>query len=215
VSSRDTSPLEELVRAVQAGDERAKHALYEQFNQLLQKYAHEYLRKCGCRTPSRHSSGITQSAWINVFKNIHQLKCAGSFVVWARKIVINKANEHLEQCIKTIPFAFLNGNSSHDAPEEGQPSKFATIYDPRPVMFSNLQVDEIRKLGRAISSKLGAILDLQITEDLDLHAIARRIGETYVNTHNIYYRGIAQIKKRLEEKNEEFEKRLSGRKTNV
>jgi RNA polymerase sigma factor (sigma-70 family) len=223
VSARNLpSPKEllKLLKAVLAGDEQAQHALYEMCNPQFRNFARKFLLRHGCSLPD-HSSEITDSAWSSIFINLGALRQFNSFIPWGLRIVRNEAYGHLRQCIATqqheVPIDSLNKRASDESQEKEITFEAASIVSTDKQFFAALLAREILELAKEISTKLYDILYLQMTEDLDLFAVAQCLGISYGSARTIRSRGIRELKKRLAEKSveEKLKKRLAKKKKDI
>lgn len=187
--------LNALLKAVVAGDERAKQTLYEEFKPPLHSFTKRYLQLKGCANPDEDSIEVEDSAWSKIFHNIGKLRNHDSFVRWIKQIIRNEANNHLQVCIeKQEDVSF----------EDVQNEPFAQIVSAEEVIASAERVEEILILAKTIHPKLPEILRLRFIEELSLCEIAALVDESYGNVRTLYSRGLKKLRAMLRDQEGEI-----------
>jgi DNA-directed RNA polymerase specialized sigma24 family protein len=185
------SPDVDLVLASQRGDEEAWRFLYERHDPKVDKIIKSLLWAKNCFDPTDHGAEAKGNCWKKGFINISELREPAKFPSWIGTIATNTAFEHLRaQCIQ---------QQNDFVPMDDAPVIRADVI-PLPILIEGaIMAKALYELADEISPRFGKILRMRV-EEYSFHEIASRMGETYVNVRNIFYRNLSRF-------NEEREKR--------
>ena len=190
MSPSDDSPsLEELIGAVDAGDEDAVEELYKESYRELLWFTVSRLRALGCWSLAEHAEDINSTAWVRAWERFDKLNDPEKLRPWIRKIIERLALDHVFDpggCIaeqrNRLPF--------EDAELE---SVFSQIIPADEVALSAERLEAVLNAAEGLNRILPDILLLRM-EDLGFADIAQRLGGSPDNVRNIYYRGLRKLK---------------------
>lgn len=83
--------IEELIKGCRQNERKAQRQLYEQYFNLFYSIVKRYEKD------HEHIQTIVNNAFMSIFKSIEQYSGVGNFEGWMKKILINKALDHLKQ----------------------------------------------------------------------------------------------------------------------
>jgi RNA polymerase sigma factor (sigma-70 family) len=80
----------DIIEACKRNDRSAQKFVYENFFNKMFSVCRRYVKN------EEEALEVLDDGFINIFKNIQQYKGEGSFEGWVRKIIINKALDHIK-----------------------------------------------------------------------------------------------------------------------
>lgn len=133
---------QELLNLARAGDREALTALYDCTNQEVYRTVHALLRD------EDLVLDVQQETYLHAFSHLDQLREAGSFLPWLRRIAVNEARSQLRKRTPVL-FSELNPDEAEDAPEPALRSE-----DPAADPALHLEQKENARLVREIMDEL-------------------------------------------------------------
>jgi RNA polymerase sigma factor (sigma-70 family) len=185
------SPDVDLVIASQQGEEEAWRLLYERHDPTVNRRIKTLLWNKNCFAPTDHAEEVKSDTWKKGFENIKEVREPAKFSSWILIIALNTVIEHLRAyCIK---------HQNESVSIDDAPSVTADVI-PLPILIEGALMGRARlKLADELSPRFGKILRMRLL-GYSFQEIASRMGESFANVRNIYYRYLQRF-------NEEFEKR--------
>ncbi len=173
-----------LVARCRQGERKAQFELYDLYSKAMYNTA---LRITGT---GHEAEEVMQEAFITAFEKLHLFRGDVSFGSWLRRIVINKALDHLRK--RKVRWEELDENMTDETSEE----KFSD-----PDREENLQpyVEKIRSAMGRLTEGYRTILSLYLFEGYDHEEIAGILGISHVTSRTQYLRAKRKLKELLHE----------------
>lgn len=194
MSAFDDSSLKELIKRVVTEDAQAEGALYNRYKRAFYRLIKNLLWAHGCHPLEDHALEIESSVWLKIFQHIKDLSDPDKFRSWAQTIIRRDVFNHLWSPKGCIEEQRLLCNV-----EELTEEPAGQIDSAEEVTVDAEQWGRILAIAETINPKLPDIMILRHVEGLSFEEIGLRVGESYANVRNIYYRGIIKLRNELRE----------------
>jgi RNA polymerase sigma factor (sigma-70 family) len=165
-----------IVKKAASGDVDSKTWLYEQYSKAMFNIC---IRMAGNRSDAED---IMQEAFMNAFKNLHQLKEALQFGGWLKRLTIN---ECIKQCKKMSSWIDLNENVNE------QP-----IHEEKD-WWQNVSLQEIHNEIKLLPNGCRQIFTLYAIEDFNHKQIAENLGISESTSKSQYHRARTILKEKI------------------
>jgi len=149
---------EELIQRCRAGDQEAHFKLYKLYSRAMYNVGYRITGN------EEDAEDVLQEAFISAFRNLNSYRGDSSFGSWIKKIVINKAINHL----KKRKWEVMPENEEFDVPAE----------EPAPEYLPELQVETVQKAIVQLPDGYRSVLSLYLLEGYDHQEIAEIMGIT-------------------------------------
>ena len=171
-----TDILEIICRQAAQGNNEARTALYNRFSKRMFGIC---IRMTGSR---QDAEDILQDSFVRAFRHINQLKHAGSFESWLRRIVINACILHARQAVRWQHIT----ESIEEIPEE----------ETHP--WGDIPAELIQEEINVLPEGCREIFNLYAIENLSHQEVARLLGISVSTSKSQYHRARQLLKERLQ-----------------
>ena len=184
----DESPL---IRAAQAGDERAFEELVRLYDQSVLRLAMNLLRS------PEDANDIYQEAFLRVYRNLHSFRFDCSFHTWLYRIVTNLCLDVLRKrkVRREEPAQF--------ATSEGVLDRMDTIEeeradgDPQRNLMSVQLKERIQEILRGLTPRERMVFEMRHYQGLRLRAIGEVLGTSEEAAKNCLFRATQKMRAAL------------------
>ena len=180
-----------LIRAAQAGDQRA-------FEQLVRQYDRDVLRLALnlLRSPE-DANDIYQEAFLRVFRNLHNFRFDCSFHTWLYRIVTNLCLDALrkrrvrkeETTVVETSDGVLDRMDTVEEPRADG--------DPQRQLMSRQLDSRIREVLEGLTARERMVFELRHFQGLRLRAIGEMLGTTEEAAKNCLFRATQKMRAAL------------------
>ena len=169
----------DLIEKCRAHDRTAQFEIYKLYNRAMFNTA---LRITGVRTDAED---VLQDAFISAFQSLSTLREDVTFGAWLKKIVVNKALNHMQKSKKDwMLVEEINEESKIEWNEESEP-----IYS----------IEAVQKTMNYLPSGFRTVLSLYLFEGYDHKEISEILGITESTSKSQYKRAKDKLKTMLRE----------------
>ncbi len=170
----------DIVNQCKAGNTTAYKRLYDLYSKAM-------FNVC-LRITNDHEEAedVLQEAFINAFKNIHSYRGDSTFGTWLKRIVVNKALNHLKK--KKLDFQPLA--DFHDHSEDNDASNYAASQS-----IENIKIASVKNALKKLPDGYRTVLSLYLIEGYDHGEIAQIMNISESTSKSQYNRA----KKKLRE----------------
>jgi RNA polymerase sigma-70 factor (ECF subfamily) len=180
-----------LIRAAQAGDERAFEQLVRQYDQSVLRLALNLLR---C---PEDASDVYQEAFLRVYRNLHNFRFDCSFHTWLYRIVTNLCLDALRKR------RVRREESSVVETRDGALDRMDTVEEPRAdgdpqrrLLSSQLQ-DRIRTVLADLTPRERMVFEMRHYQGMRLRAIGDALGASEEAAKNCLFRATQKMRAAL------------------
>ncbi len=181
---------EQLITKFLMGDREALEILIKRYLKPIYSFSFRFVGN------SQEAEDITQEVFVKVWRNLKKFNKDKSFKTWIFTIAKNTSIDFLKKK-KAIPFSEFEN-------EEGENKLIETLADSMPLpdkLFERASIGEM--LNRAmekLSPKYRMVLFLRCNDHFTFREIANILGESIDTIKTRHRRGIAILRKILQEK---------------
>ncbi|HAK11983.1 MAG TPA: RNA polymerase [Chitinophagaceae bacterium] len=168
--------LTAVVRKARHGDGAAQAWLYEQFSTAM---FNTCIRMTGNRSDAED---LLQEAFIQAFKNLHQLKEEVHFGGWLKRIVVNACIQHSKKSFYWSEW----DEQWHDVAEDTQVAWWKTV---------DLQL--VHKAIKNLPDGCRQVFTLFVLEDFSHKQIAENLGISESTSKSQYHRAKQLLRERI------------------
>ena len=180
-----------LIRAAQAGDERAFEELVRLYDQSVLRLAMNLLRS------PEDANDIYQEAFLRVYRNLHSFRFDCSFHTWLYRIVTNLCLDVLRKrkVRREEPAQF--------ATSEGVLDRMGTIEeeradgDPQRNLMSVQLKERIQEILRGLTPRERMVFEMRHYQGLRLRAIGEVLGTSEEAAKNCLFRATQKMRAAL------------------
>jgi len=180
-----------LIRAAQAGDERAFEELVRLYDQSVLRLAMNLLRS------PEDANDIYQEAFLRVYRNLHSFRFDCSFHTWLYRIVTNLCLDVLRKrkVRREEPAQF--------ATSEGVLDRMDTIEeeradgDPQRNLMSVQLKERIQEILRGLTPRERMVFEMRHYQGLRLRAIGEVLGTSEEAAKNCLFRATQKMRAAL------------------
>lgn len=181
----------ELIRAAQAGDQRAFEQLVRLYDQNVLRLAVNLLRS------PEDANDVYQEAFLRVYKNLHTFRFDCSFHTWLYRIVTNLCLDALrkrrvrreENTVVETSEGFLD---RMDTLEEGRGDG-----DPQRQLMSSQLRARIREVLSELTPRERTVFEMRHYQGLRLRAIGDMLGTSEEAAKNCLFRATQKMRAAL------------------
>lgn len=181
----------ELIRAAQAGDERAFEELVRHYDQSVLRLAMNLLRS------PEDANDVYQEAFLRVYKNIGSFRFDCSFHTWLYRIVTNLCLDALRKrkVRREEPTQF--------ATAEGVLDRMDTVEEPRAdgdpqrTMMSVQLKERIQEILANLTPRERLVFEMRHYQGLRLRAIGEALGTSEEAAKNCLFRATQKMRAAL------------------
>lgn len=168
----------ELIERCKDNDRSAQFEVYKLYNKAMFNTA---LRITG---EQEDAEDVLQEAFISAFKNLNSYRAESSFGAWLKRIVINKALNHVQKNKKDLLVVEEAGNEEVNWTEESEP------------LYS---VEGIKRAMNELPSGFRTVMSLYLFEGYDHKEISEIMGITESTSKSQYKRAKDKLKNILKQ----------------
>ena len=179
---------QELLNLARAGDREAMAALYDCTHQEVYRTAHALLRD------ENLVLDVQQETYLHAFSHLDQLRDAGSFLPWLRKIAVNEARSQLRKRTPVL-FSELNLDEAEAVPEPTLRSE-----DPDADPALHLEQKENARLVREILDELSDGQRMLVAMYYYENVPIKQIAETLQISPGTVKSQLARSRRKVEER---------------
>ena len=179
---------QELLNLARAGDREAMAALYDCTHQEVYRTAHALLRD------EDLVLDVQQETYLHAFSHLDQLRDAGSFLPWLRKIAVNEARSQLRKRTPVL-FSELNLDEAEAIPEPTLRSE-----DPDADPALHLEQKENARLVREILDELSDGQRMLVAMYYYENVPIKQIAETLQISPGTVKSQLARSRRKVEER---------------
>ena len=179
---------QELLNLARAGDREAMAALYDCTHQEVYRTAHALLRD------EDLVLDVQQETYLHAFSHLDQLRDAGSFLPWLRKIAVNEARSQLRKRTPLL-FSELNPDEADTVPEPTLRSE-----DPDADPALHLEQKENARLVREILDELSDGQRMLVAMYYYENVPIKQIAETLQISPGTVKSQLARSRRKVEER---------------
>lgn len=179
---------QELLNLARAGDREAMAALYDCTHQEVYRTAHALLRD------EDLVLDVQQETYLHAFSHLDQLRDAGSFLPWLRKIAVNEARSQLRKRTPVL-FSELNPDEVDTVPEPTLRSE-----DPDADPALHLEQKENARLVREILDELSDGQRMLVAMYYYENVPIKQIAETLQISPGTVKSQLARSRRKVEER---------------
>jgi RNA polymerase sigma-70 factor (ECF subfamily) len=197
---------EQLVAALQAGDEAAFATLVDRYQPSLVRLARMYVRD------QSTAEEVAQETWLAVLKGIDRFEGRSSFKTWLFRILTNRAKTRGQRESRSVPFSSLGGDSDDPAvdPDRFRPEgeQYAGGWKQFPVPWEGdpeerLLAGEARALILDTIEKLPpnqrAVITLRDIEGFGSEEVRNVLDVSDTNQRVLLHRARSKVRRALEQ----------------
>jgi len=180
-----------LIRAAQAGDERAFEQLVRQYDRDVLRLALNLLRS------QEDANDIYQEAFLRVFRNLHNFRFDCSFHTWLYRIVTNLCLDALrKRRVRKEETTVVETNDGildrMDTVEEPRADG-----DPQRQLMSRQLDSRIKEVLQRLTARERMVFELRHFQGLRLRAIGEMLGTTEEAAKNCLFRATQKMRSAL------------------
>jgi RNA polymerase sigma-70 factor (ECF subfamily) len=180
-----------LIRAAQAGDQRAFEQLVRQYDRDVLRLALNLLRS------QEDANDIYQEAFLRVFRNLHSFRFDCSFHTWLYRIVTNLCLDALrkrrvrkeETTVVETSDGVLDRMDTVEEPRADG--------DPQRQLMSRQLDSRIRQVLQGLTARERTVFELRHFQGLRLRAIGEMLGTTEEAAKNCLFRATQKMRAAL------------------
>jgi RNA polymerase sigma-70 factor (ECF subfamily) len=178
----------DLIRAAQAGDQRAFESLVRNYDQGVLRLAMNLLRS------PEDAHDVYQEAFLRVFRNLPSFRFDCSFNTWLYRIVTNLCLDQLRKrkVRRTGSTVVETGDGPLDRmdslPEE------RAIGDPQRALLSRELRGKIDEVLRSLTARERLVFEMRHYEGMRLRAIGEILGTTEEAAKNCLFRATQKMR---------------------
>ncbi len=180
-----------LIRAAQAGDQRAFEQLVRQYDRDVLRLALNLLRS------QEDANDIYQEAFLRVFRNLHSFRFDCSFHTWLYRIVTNLCLDALrkrrvrkeETTVVETSDGVLDRMDTVEEPRADG--------DPQRQLMSRQLESRIREVLQGLTARERMVFELRHFQGLRLRAIGEMLGTTEEAAKNCLFRATQKMRAAL------------------
>jgi RNA polymerase sigma-70 factor (ECF subfamily) len=180
-----------LIRAAQAGDQRAFEQLVRQYDRDVLRLALNLLRS------QEDANDIYQEAFLRVFRNLHSFRFDCSFHTWLYRIVTNLCLDALrkrrvrkeETTVVETSDGVLDRMDTVEEPRADG--------DPQRQLMSRQLDSRIRQVLQGLTARERMVFELRHFQGLRLRAIGEMLGTTEEAAKNCLFRATQKMRAAL------------------
>jgi RNA polymerase sigma-70 factor (ECF subfamily) len=197
---------EQLVAALQAGDEAAFATLVDRYQPSLVRLARMYVRD------QSTAEEVAQETWLAVLKGIDRFEGRSSFKTWLFRILTNRAKTRGQRESRSVPFSSLGGDADDPAvdPDRFRPEgeQYAGGWKQFPVPWEGdpeerLLAGETRALILDTIEKLPpnqrAVITLRDIEGFGSEEVRNVLDVSDTNQRVLLHRARSKVRRALEQ----------------
>lgn len=180
-----------LIRAAQAGDQRAFERLVHAYDQSVLRLALNLLRS------PEDASDVYQEAFLRVFRNLHTFRFDCSFHTWLYRIVTNLCLDHLRK--KKV----RKEESTAVELREGGVDRMDVVAecraegDPQRSLMSRETNIRIREALNSLTHRERMVFEMRHFQGMRLRAIGEILGTTEEAAKNCLFRATQKMRAAL------------------
>lgn len=167
----------DLIDAAIRGEHIAFHQLYKLYSKAMYNAAFRIIKN------TQEAEDVLQEAFVNAFKKIHTYKADSTFGAWLKRIVVNKAINHLRK--RHVELIALN-----EAPDIAEAES----------EVQELDINSIKKAVDELPEGYRIVLTLYLIEGYDHKEIAEILKISVSTSKSQYKRAKNKLKSLLKEK---------------
>ena len=184
---------EELLAALQVGQNDALATLFDRYHRLVYSVAMKIVRDAG------EAEDVMQNVFFEIFRSVAQFDPSkGTCKVWLLQYAYHRAINRRQQLNAKN---FYNQASVEDAEPRASQKEF------RIAGFTQGELRHLIRQGLAtLNSKQKRVIELASYEGLTMPEISARTGESLVNVRHHYYRGLEKLRSTMLGENRKAQK---------
>ncbi len=163
----------EVIDRCREGDRRAQYELYQLYHKAMLNTAFRIVGDAD------EAQDVLQEAFVSAFKNLKQYREDSAFGAWIKRIVINKAINHLKSRREFVTL-------------EGENEEF--YYDWEDVPDHNMTVDMVKNAITELPDGFRTVLTLYLFEGYDHKEIGQILNITESTSKSQYNRAKQKVR---------------------
>jgi len=177
-----------LIRAAQAGDERAFEALVRLYDQNVLRLAYNLLRS------TEDANDIYQEAYLRVYRNLHTFRFDCSFQTWLYRIVTNLCLDALRKrrVRREDPATVETGEGTIDRMVSVEESR--AHGDPQRELLSTQLRQRIGDALGGLTPRERVVFELRHYQGMRLRAIGETLGTSEEAAKNCLFRATQKMR---------------------
>ena len=180
-----------LIRAAQAGDQRAFERLVHAYDQNVLRLAMNLLRS------PEDASDVYQEAFLRVYRNLHTFRFDCSFHTWLYRIVTNLCLDHLrKRKIRREESTVVDTTDGPVDRMEIVPEERAES-NPQRNLFSQQLHTRIRDVLATLTARERMVFEMRHYQGMRLKAIGEILGTTEEAAKNCLFRATQKMRAAL------------------
>ncbi len=162
---------QQLVKAAQAGDRRAFHALYQRYERKVFAVAYGFLRN------QEDALDVLQEAFIKVHRYLPNFEGQSSFYTWLYRIVANLCIDHLRRSGRKRDVEF-DDRLRHDGQNDAAPSlgSLTALGDPSAAVKNKEILAAVQESLGKLSDKHRAVIVMRELQGLSYADMAKAMN---------------------------------------
>jgi RNA polymerase sigma-70 factor (ECF subfamily) len=202
LSARDLSD-EELLSSLRSGSADGMRQLFDRYCKLVLSIGLRVLRE------RAEAEDLVQDVFLYIFRKRSTIHAAvnGQLTAWMVRLSHHKAFDRLDY-LKSR--GGVNPTSLSETPHSAEITSSAKIPD-----FSErfCRMDSVARAMRSLTDKQRTIILMRCYEGYEFEELSEKIGESYVNVRQQYYRGLEKLRQLVlnADRNETLRERSAAR----
>jgi RNA polymerase sigma factor (sigma-70 family) len=169
---------DELIQRCRQGDRQAYYKVYKLYSRSMYNVGYRIVND------SQEAEDVLQEAFISAFKNLHHYRADSTFGAWLKRIVVNKAINH----VKRKRMERFPEDDRWDVKEEEQIDEFENF---------PFTVEQVRSAIENLPDGYRTVLSLYLLEGYDHGEIAEILGITESTSKSQFNRSKKKLKEIL------------------
>lgn len=170
---------EELIKGSLNGSRAAQYKLYNLYSKAMYNVCHRMVND------TEDAEDVLQEAFISAFRNLSSYKATATFGAWLKRIVINKAINHLNK--RQIELESFE--DSYDLLDESEQDYDTDV---------TLTVSKVRKALSKLPDGYRLVFSLYVIEGYDHNEIAQILGISVSTSKSQFNRSKKKLKELIE-----------------
>ena len=168
----------QLVKRCKKGDRQAQNELYLRYKSMLFGVCLRYA------SHREEAKDMLQEGFIQIFKDLHQYRPTGPLGGWMRRVVINKALQHIRKKKKLFPVVELE--------------QVGDQFQTEDVLFSKFRTQALLEMVQQLPDGYRAVFNLYVIEGYSHQEIAEQLQISEATSKSQLSRAKASLRKLLE-----------------
>ncbi|MBI9067712.1 MAG: RNA polymerase sigma factor [Salinivirgaceae bacterium] len=180
--------LYQLIEKCKNGEVSSKEWVYRKYSPILLGVCLRYIKD------RMEAEDVLHEGFITIYEKIYQFEHKGSFEGWLKRIIVNKALNHIKTNVRTVEIDDLNEPWTMDN-EENDATNIKEI-----IIEADFSREEILEIIQELPDGFRTVFNLYVFENFQHKEIAKQLNISVGTSKSQLLRARKLIQKKLHEK---------------